>query len=605
MINTNEGINVASFFDGISCGQVALNLEGFKIKNYYASEIDKDAMKVTQSNFPNTIQLGDITKLNPNQFNDIDLILCGSPCFTKGNFVMTNNGYKPIEDINVGDYVLTHNNRYCKVLKIGNEFKETVKLKTQGSILITTTEKHPFYCYDNNNFYWKNISEFKKKDKVVSLKINEEIDLPNFSDIDLYILGRFLADGCCYKTKRLNRKNSFVYKFKISIGKHKIEDFKNKVDNRFSYIEERTAINAFIYRKEWVELGEKFGHLAHNKFVPNFILNLPKERLKIFIDGYLDGDGHNFNNKNYRFSSVSEKLILTMSLAIQKCFQGVSINFTKKEKLKNIEGRIVNQRNYNTVTFDKIYNENKKFLIKENFLCYNIKKYEKTNIIEKVYNIEVEHDNSYIVNNLIVHNCQSFSRVGDGSGFDGKSGLFWNFIDLFKEIKHKYFLFENVVMKKEWEDIITESLGVSPIKINSSLLTAQNRPRLYWTNIPNVTQPKDKGLVIKDVINCEFSDNYPNYLNLEFCGKVRKDLVKNYKTKASCLTATMYKGQISSFVKNDEGLIYKLTPNDCEILQSLPLDYTKILSNTQRYKSIGNGWTVDVIRHILKNLKNE
>ena len=194
--------------------------------------------------------------------------------------------------------------------------------------------------------------------------------------------------------------------------------------------------------------------------------------------------------------------------------------------------------------------------------------------------------------------CQSFSRIGDGSGFDGKSKLFFEFIRVWQETKPTYFLLENVVMKKEWEDMISDILGVKPIKINSKLLSAQNRPRLYWTNIPNVTQPKDLGLTVEDVIDCEFSEVYPNYLDLNFSGRTRKSLVRKSTQTASCLTATMYKGQICSYTKNDKEEVYKFTPNDCEVLQTVPLDYTSCVSNTQRYKMLGNGWTIDVIAYI-------
>ena len=201
--------------------------------------------------------------------------------------------------------------------------------------------------------------------------------------------------------------------------------------------------------------------------------------------------------------------------------------------------------------------------------------------------------------------CQSFSNVGDGSGFDGKSKLFWEFIRVLKNVKPTYFLLENVKMKKEWEQIITDALGVNPIEINSRLLSAQNRPRLYWTNIPNIKQPKDLNLNIQDVVTPIFTKKYPNYLDLTFCGKKRKDFVKLYNDKASCLTASMYKGQVSSFCKNEEGDIYKYTPQDCEALQTVPENYTDCVSNTQRYKMLGNGWTVDVIAHIFKNLKEQ
>jgi len=94
--------------------------------------------------------------------------------------------------------------------------------------------------------------------------------------------------------------------------------------------------------------------------------------------------------------------------------------------------------------------------------------------------------------------CQGFSKAGKQLNFDDpRSKLFFEFIRLVKELQPKYFLLENVNMKKESRDIITKYTGVEPIDINSSLLSAQNRRRLYWTNIPNVTQPEDKGIVLK------------------------------------------------------------------------------------------------------------
>ena len=221
--------NILSLFDGMSCGQIALNKSGIKYDNYFASEIDKHAIKVTQHNFPNTIQLGDVTKIKGSELPKIDLLIGGSPCFTKGNLVMTNKGYVPIEEIKIGDMVLTHKNRYKKVINIGGEYKKTYQIKAQGSTIITTTHEHPFYCYKGGDFTWKDIVKFDKSDKVVSLKLKNIKDDESFSDIDLYILGRFLADGCCYKTKRKNRKDSYIYKFKISVGKHELEDFKKRL----------------------------------------------------------------------------------------------------------------------------------------------------------------------------------------------------------------------------------------------------------------------------------------------------------------------------------------------------------------------------------------
>ena len=204
--------------------------------------------------------------------------------------------------------------------------------------------------------------------------------------------------------------------------------------------------------------------------------------------------------------------------------------------------------------------------------------------------------------------CQSFSNAGDGSGLDGKSKLFWEFVRVLKETKPTYFLLENVKMKKEWEKIITDTLGVEPIAINSRLLTAQNRPRLYWTNIPNVIQPIDRGIVLKDILVDQveekfyLSDKAIDYMSRLRNGKPRWEYHTNpLDGKSACLTANMYKGVPYGVIKE---LKRRLTPIECERLQSVPDNYTEGVSNTQRFKMLGNGWTIDVIAHILNEMRH-
>jgi DNA (cytosine-5)-methyltransferase 3A len=354
--------------------------------------------------------------------------------------------------------------------------------------------------------------------------------------------------------------------------------------------------------------------------------------------------------------------------------------------------------------------------------------------------------------------CQGFSFAGKQLNFDDpRSALFFEFVRLLKETKPTYFLLENVRMKQEFQDVISDHLGVKPIMINSALMSAQNRVRLYWTNIPNVTQPEDKGIVLKDVLeggvsvkgaakrnqvtkrgieaqlnirkddksNCVVA-SWPHKLNgcveyrpcelKEFnkdstchhaatatdikgnesikrvyadsgksptittmggghrepkvlCGRivgrkinpetgkrddynpdikavqrleprldekcgtlttVQKDNVliikeatkkgyteiqdgdcfdatfptsktrrgRNMKDKSNCLTAANYE-----YMRYEHPTYRKLTPLECERLQTVPDDYTACVSNTQRYKMLGNGWTVDVIKHIFKGMK--
>lgn len=246
--------------------------------------------------------------------------------------------------------------------------------------------------------------------------------------------------------------------------------------------------------------------------------------------------------------------------------------------------------------------------------------------------------------------CQGFSFAGKQLNFDDpRSALFFEFVRLLKELKPKYFLLENVKMKKDYQKIISDLLEVEPIEINSSLLSAQNRRRLYWTNIPGLKQPKDKAILLCDIIESGVVDRNKSYCidanywkgtnieqyikkarrqiifeaaafterRTEEAKRIRKEYQKKYGRdfsprrgkemflrndgKMNCLTATY---SMKEHTLLDEKINYrKLTPLECERLQTVPDNYTAGVSDSQRYKMLGNGWTVDVITHILKEIK--
>lgn len=239
--------------------------------------------------------------------------------------------------------------------------------------------------------------------------------------------------------------------------------------------------------------------------------------------------------------------------------------------------------------------------------------------------------------------CQGFSFAGKQLAFDDpRSKLFFEFVKAVKTLKPKHFLLENVKMKRQFEFIITDLLGVKPIEINSSLVSAQNRKRLYWTNIPNVTQPVDKKILLSDVLESDvivkdgsyavpsrywkgtsvedyisksmkqvalterrteeakkIRREYRKNYGKDFCPRRGKELVVRTDGKMNCLTATYSK---EHFIIDEKLFYRKLTPLEWERLQTVPDNYTSPLSNSQRYKCLGNGWTVDVIAHIFKGL---
>jgi len=229
--------------------------------------------------------------------------------------------------------------------------------------------------------------------------------------------------------------------------------------------------------------------------------------------------------------------------------------------------------------------------------------------------------------------CQGFSLAGKQLNFeDERSKLFFEYVRLLKELKPKYFLLENVRMKKEIQDVISGLLGVEPIEINSALVSAQNRKRLYWTNIP-VEQPKDKKILLSDIITDGIVDrekshcidaNYWKGGNLKsYFEKHRRQLVfdrclqigeadlkgiesikRVYSVNGKAPTlSTCQGGHREPKINISRSQWRKLTTVECERLQTVPDNYTEGVSNTQRYKMLGNGFTVDVITHILKGMK--
>jgi len=208
--------------------------------------------------------------------------------------------------------------------------------------------------------------------------------------------------------------------------------------------------------------------------------------------------------------------------------------------------------------------------------------------------------------------CQSLSSAGDGSGFDGKSGLFYEWTRLLEECRPKWFLLENVKMKKEWQDVITGILGTEPVMIDSNLVSAQNRKRLYWTNIPISGLPEDRKIFIENVLESGFDQKYwlPEKNAALLSAKVdisgAPDVCcidvynRRYKKDRKCPTLTH--PCHNSIRLLQDGRFRKLTPVECERLQTVPDGYTEGVSDTHRYAMLGNGWTVDVIAHILKGI---
>lgn len=289
------------------------------------------------------------------------------------------------------------------------------------------------------------------------------------------------------------------------------------------------------------------------------------------------------------------------------------------------------------IKVDKYYaSEIDKYAIK-----VTMKNYQDTIQIGDVYNIDyskLENIDMVIGGSPCTHWSiakKDRETTSEGIGFD----LFMQFVKVIEKVKPKYFLYENnYSIHKDIKQAISEKLGVYPIMINSALLSAQQRKREYWTNIPNVTQPRDAGILLKDILESGITEK-----NKSFCldasyykgGNLKMHIEKSKRTqifesvkigqigkggqgdriysvhgKSVCLSANgggrgAKPGLYKIDLPDGDYSIRKLTPIECERLQTFPDNYTDGISNTQRYKCLGNSWTVDVIAHILKGVKNE
>lgn len=785
-------MKVLSLFDGMSCCRLALDRTGFEIDKYYASEVDKYAIQVTIANFPDTIQIGDVRDVNVDDLPVIDLLAGGSPCFVSGTKVLTTYGYTNIEDVKVGDYVLTHKNNWKKVLDIGGQERETLKVKSSGFLPITTTKNHPFFVrsmrrkWDNEKrtsfrFFeepeWKKAGDLKRDDFVSMPIIKDQENVYDLTLDECFVLGRYIADGHTRKDFRKSegRPNDRHWQLILSIGNKK--NFKTSLSHSL-YLHTKNVERMIFSNKRLVEIAEKeCGSGALNKRISPALLKLPKKHLKSLLDGVESGDGSMVNDE-YRITTVSEELAKSIQLAVAKVYRvGSMINFYERPKQTIIEGRVVNQNDTYTVSYRKEVKKQSNFYTDEDHIWYRWRSSEYLSK-EKVYNIEVDGDNSYTADNCVVHNCQNFSFAGtrkgmttkegltitdldtylklkgEGFEFEGQSYLFWEYVRIYKELKKKNpnlkFLLENVVMSKQWEHVISRELGIEPILINSALVSAQNRRRLYWTNIYcfeygllgdlrcEIPQPEDKGILLKDVLEDEVDEKYflsekaLNFLTNHSAKQLKKGNgfkfePSNGENKGKCLTARCFKqGVDDNFIvamrgrnpdnpsdrtagspteqrlepktdgktnclttvqkdnlivhnrqkrdpnrpsiKNgtssggsgplsrndgktycldtgqsnaveiiggdfryDEGFrwreggksgcdtttssgvsgsqltkinsrIRRLIPIECERLQTVPDNYTNHVSDTQRYKMLGNGWTIDVIAHIFSYL---
>lgn len=385
----------------------------------------------------------DIRRVYAGDIPKADCWCFGFPCFAKGTYILTEKGYIPIEDISVGDKVLTHKGRWRKVTAtMHRDGARLWDVNGFGILPTRTTAGHPYYVTKPDQ-----PMEFKKVEQLdgswYSTMVLPDAESDGYSKEMWWIIGRYLADG--WRVERKDRPSGGRIVFAISDDKRtEFEQRLREAKLHGTYTKERTCGKYHVCNNQLYEYLEKFGKYAHGKRIPREALCLPREKAKYFFDGYMSGDGRSDREEA---TSTSAALILGMCIIAQRIGKSVpAVYYTRRDEKCVIQGRECRQRD--TYTF-RISSKSVKGHYRARYVCRELYQPTESDDFGTVYNISVEEDNSYVANGAIVHNCQDISVAGKQAGFQGnRSSLFFRVMYLVGQLKEEdkptYLFIENV-----------------------------------------------------------------------------------------------------------------------------------------------------------------
>lgn len=416
--------------------------------------------------------------------NSVDLIFAGFPCFVTNTKVLTENGYKNIEDVELQDKLMTHRGTFQNIVNLQNKHYNGTMYKIRAKYHpehIVCTEEHPFYVREkvskwneSNHKYditykepeWKQVKDINKK-HMMGMVVNSNAVIPEFEIMKQinknredkiqimmdkpeywFMMGYFVGDGWIQDSKKSDGRMKHSIFFAINNNDEK--DIVNRISSVLPITDKKCSTGKCkkfgCSDIVWYNIFKKFKKYAHSKVIPEWVQDAPIEFIGHFLEGYRRADGCIKKCGETSYTTVSYNLAYGIQRLYLKLGYLFSIQKTNRPKTCVIEGRTVNQRD--TYTISGYVQENRrKFssFVDEGYAWYalsDIDMYEVEN--EPVYNFEVENDNSYIVENIVVHNCQGFSQGGKKLPDDPRNTLFREFARSAELIKPKYIIGENV-----------------------------------------------------------------------------------------------------------------------------------------------------------------
>ena len=481
--------NAISLFSGLGGDSLGMTQAGCKLIAY--NELKPAFCKSHEANFPDSElihdgSIHDISKLKDECFEKYngktDILFAGFPCFIKDTLVLTENGYKEIQNVLIDDKLLTHTGEFQNIVnlqrKVYNGPLYNFKLKYHAET-IKCTEEHPFYVREQRKLWNNTIRKYEysygepewinanliQKNHLFGMVINSKEEIPTFTfekivnqsrrdtiSITLddpeqwFMMGYFIGYGWIEETKKSDGRNTHKIRFSFhEKDNESIEKVKKVLKITYKEILGKCVKYYGCADFAWYNILKLFGKYAHGKIIPEWVQNAPKQFVRSFIDGYIASDGNQIADNAYGITTVSYNLAYGLQRLYLKLDIIASVDKTCRPKTCIILGRTVNQRDTYRITGYTVKERNVTSFIEGNYVWFT----QSDMIVEMVseelvYNFEVEHDNSYIVYNTIAHNCQGFSSAGKKKDDDPRNTMFLEFLRAAKLTNPYLIIGENV-----------------------------------------------------------------------------------------------------------------------------------------------------------------